>query len=110
MCVCVIKQLLLSAHFNRNGSELGFRQTGMRVENKKWRLTGLLFDLTQNAEEGRLHSVTVQGVFPAGEKGESEGGEERESGLEVRLGDAGTSSSHFIACAVPRKSERDWIR
>lgn len=81
MCVCVIKQLLLSAHFNRNGSELGFRQTGMRVENKKWRLTGLLFDLTQNAEEGRLHSVTVQGVFPAGEKGER-GGEERERGRE----------------------------
>lgn len=53
----------------------------MRVENKKWRLTGLLFDLTQNAEEGRLHSVTVQGVFPAGEKGER-GGEERERGRE----------------------------
>ena len=55
----------------------------MIVENKKWRLTGLLFDLTQNAEEGRLHSVTVQGVFPAGKKGErAREGEERERGRE----------------------------
>ncbi len=36
-------------------------------------LTCPLFDLTQDAEEGRLHSVAVQRVFPVMESGRQRG-------------------------------------